>query len=153
MPSESELRDIRQRAIRDLLRRGAVRSQEELVARLGRRGIAATQSSVSRDLRELGAIKLRGRYRMPAPPAAASDLLLEAAHFVRGLRPAGPHLTVVLTTVGAAQTVGLAIDRAGWPEVAGTVAGDDTVFVASPSGADQKRFHRRLLAVLPEGAA
>ena len=61
--------------------------------------------------------------------------LAEASHFVRTVRPAGPHLAVVLTVVGSAQTVALALDHAGFPEVVGTVAGDDTIFVATATAA------------------
>ena len=77
--------------------------------------------------------------------------MAEVSQFLRGVKPAGPHLTVVFTMAGAAQAVGIAIDRAGWPELVGTMAGDDTVFVATASAGDQKRFIRRLESFLKEG--
>jgi transcriptional regulator of arginine metabolism len=117
---------------------------------LARRGLEATQSSVSRDLRELGVAKVGGRYVAPPEREGDPQELAGAAAFVRTVRPAGPNLTVVLTVVGAAQTVALAIDRAGWPGVVGTLGGDDTVFVATAAARDQKHFLQRLEALLLE---
>jgi transcriptional regulator of arginine metabolism len=76
--------------------------------------------------------------------------LAEVAHFLRGAKPAGAHLTVVFTMAGAAQAVAIALDRAGWPELVGTMAGDDTIFVATASAADQKRLVRRLESSFPK---
>jgi transcriptional regulator of arginine metabolism len=141
-------RETRQRAILDLLRRETVESQGELVALLERRGIPATQSSVSRDLKDLGVARLGGRY---LPPSGERDPgLADVSRFLRAARPAGPHLTVVLTTAGTAQSVGIAFDRAGWPEIVGTMAGDDTVFVATASEAEQRRFLERIAPFLAE---
>lgn len=148
MPTASEHRDLRQRAVLSLLGRRRVTSQRQLVELLQGEGIAATQSSVSRDLRDLAVVKVGGRYAAPAPgrePLGGG--LDEAVAFVREVRRAGPHLTVVLTAVGAAQAVAVALDRAGWPEVVGTLAGDDAIFVASGGSRQQ----RRLLQLL-EGA-
>jgi transcriptional regulator of arginine metabolism len=144
MPTEAEIQDQRRRAILAILRRHPVRRQEELVVRLAERGFDVTQSSVSRDLRDLGIAKVGGRYRTPAPPAGVEEGLDAVAHYLRGVKPAGPHLTVVLTRVGAAQTVAIALDRAAWPEVVGTVAGDDTIFVATAGARDQGRLLHRL---------
>ncbi len=157
MPADSEHREARHQEILSLLRRVPVTSQHEIVAHLTRRGLAATQSSVSRDLRDLGVARVAGRYVAPAlapaeASAAGSAWDVEVAHFVRGVRPAGPHLTVLATTVGAAQTVGAALDRAGWPEVVGTIAGDDTIFVATAGAAGQKRLVERLERLLSEAS-
>jgi len=148
MPSETELRDRRHREILALLRKRRVASQAEIVAALRRRGVGATQPSVSRDLQELGIVKVGGHYLTPPVRQTPPRELAEAAHFVRTVRPAGPHLAVVLTVVGSAQTVALALDHAGFPEVVGTVAGDDTIFVATATAADQKLFLQRLDALL-----
>jgi transcriptional regulator of arginine metabolism len=151
MPLDPQQRAHRHRQILTLLRRSRVASQQELAARLRGRGIEVTQPSLSRDLRDLGVAKVDGRY--VAPPAAAGPSAAEReeiALFLRAVRPAGPYLTVVLTTVGAAQTVGLAIDRASWPEVVGTIAGDDTVFVATAAAGDQKRLIAHIDRVLEE---
>ncbi|HYH45110.1 MAG TPA: hypothetical protein VEG34_05445 [Thermoanaerobaculia bacterium] len=161
MPADSEHREARHQEILTLLRRRPVTSQQEIVAYLGRRGVSATQSSVSRDLRDLGVARVGGRYLAPAGREAGSTagsdtagprLDGEVAHFLRGVRPAGPHLTVLSTTVGAAQTVGAALDRAEWPEVVGTIAGDDTIFVATAGAADQKRLVERLEKLLSEAS-
>jgi transcriptional regulator of arginine metabolism len=148
MPTEAEIRDERQRAILAILRRKSVHGQAELVAQLAQRGFEVTQSSVSRDLRDLGVAKVGGRYRAPAPPPGAEEAIEEVAHYLRGAKPAGPYLTVVFTQVGAAQTVGIGLDRAAWPEVVGTVAGDDTVFVATAGAREQGRVLHRLHALV-----
>jgi transcriptional regulator of arginine metabolism len=144
MPSDQELRDTRQREILAVLHRSPVSSQRDLVELLRRQGIAATQSSVSRDLRDLGVARIAGRYVAPAEPGQGDSGLGRLAVFLRAVKTAGAHLTVVLTTVGAAQSIGLAIDRAAWPEVVGTISGDDTVFVATAGADDQARLLHRL---------
>ena len=152
LASEQEVREQRHRAIRSILRRSPIRRQEDLVARLAEQGLEATQSSVSRDLRELGVAKVAGRYVAPATPRDALDLLEDVIPSLRAVRTAGPHLTVVLTRTGAAQAVGLALDRAGWSEIVGTVAGDDTVLAATAGARDQTRLLHRLRALLAEGS-
>lgn len=148
MPTESEIRDRRHREILALLRKRRVASQAEIVDALRRRGVGATQPSVSRDLQELGVVKVGGRYVTPPLRQSPPQELADAAHFVRTARPAGANLTVVLTVVGSAQTVALALDHAGFPEVVGTLAGDDTIFVATSTAADQKLFLQRLDTLL-----
>lgn len=137
----------RREAIREIVARQAVRSQTELVRLLGRKGFTVTQSCVSRDLEELKVVKVDGRYvelTALAAAAPAGDELALAAPFVRAVRPAGPHLLVVLTPPGRAPAVALAIDHARWPEVVGTVAGDDTVMVATTGRREQARVVARL---------
>lgn len=156
MPNDAEIRHHRQREILTILESFPVASQGEIVTLLEERGISATQSSVSRDLRDLGVARLGGRYVVPGGgPAPVSvtggngegDLGFrfgDIERFLRGAKPAGPYLTVVFTTVGTAQTVALAFDHAGWPEVVGTMAGDDTIFVATANAGDQRRFLERI---------
>jgi len=158
MPSDHEQRAHRQQAIVSLLGEARVTNQAELVELLRSRGISATQSSVSRDLRDLGVAWIGGRYALPAlaagsgsPGEAPEPGLGEVSRFLREARPAGPHLTVVTTAPGAAQGVAFALDRAGWPEAVGTLAGDDTLFVATSTAADQQRLLSRLRGILPEG--
>jgi transcriptional regulator of arginine metabolism len=132
-----------------LLRRRRIRTQEELVEVLQERGFEITQSSLSRDLMHLGARKLDGTYRLAGEDEEGEDgahgypTLAELQPFVRALRPAGPNLLVVCTRPGLAQTVALALDSMNMPEVTGTVAGDDTVFVATPSRRAQRNLERR----------
>ncbi len=149
MPTDSELRQLRQRAILALLAHRPVTSQGQLVEELGKQGIAATQSSVSRDLRDLGVGRVGGRY-VSRPIEESEPGVAEIAQFLRRLKRAGPYLTVLNTTIGTAPSVGLAVDTAGWPEVVGSIAGDDTVFIATASERDQERLLRRLATFLPE---
>lgn len=125
-----------------LLEAGA-RTQAELVAHLEAQGHRVTQSCVSRDLRGIGARKVGGRYRLA--PERRSELPGLAA-LIEGFSPAGPHLVVIRTLPGGAQRVAHAIDSEAWPEAAGSVGGDDTIFVASPTRAGQRSILERLRA-------
>jgi len=150
MPPDTENRESRQEEILTLLQSHKVQSQGELVELLQGRGITATQSSVSRDLRDMGVAWIGGRYMVPSEHDVRDPKVAEVAPFLRGVKPAGPNLSVIFTLAGTAQAVGLAIDDAGWPELVGTISGDDTVFAATASARDQKRFIRRLDAFLKE---
>lgn len=134
----------RRDALAQILRRSAVRRQADLVRLLARAGHAATQSSVSRDLRELGVAKRGDRYVLPEEPQPALDSFGTVAPFVRDIRAAGACLTVVRTTAGAAQSVAIVVDRAGWPEVVGTLSGDDTIFIATDGLRAQRAVISRL---------
>lgn len=137
MPISTRDQLQRRQVLRDLLLSGKADTQMTLVNALNNKGLHATQSSVSRDLRELGAIKTSQGYRLP-DASDAQDELTRVAEFVREILPAGPYLTVIKTAIGAAQRVALALDRSGWPEMVGNIGGDDTVFVATESAAAQK---------------
>lgn len=138
----------RRQAIVRILRDGHVRRQEDLARLLKTAGYEVTQSSVSRDLRDLGVLKASGRYQLPPDEVSrANGDFAMLAQFVRGLRRAGPSLTVVRTTIGAAQSVAVAIDRAEWPEVAGTLSGDDTIFIATAHAGAQDALLARLQAI------
>jgi len=147
MPAETEARQKRQEAILEILQQQPVARQTELVALLQNRGINATQSSVSRDLRQLGISKLNQGYTQPQTviesngmdPAIPGD-------FVREIQTAGANLTVIKTAVGAAQRVAVYLDRSGWMEIVGTLSGDDTIFVATRSASEQRRLVTRLQA-------
>jgi transcriptional regulator of arginine metabolism len=117
----------------------------ELVELLRAEGYLATQSSVSRDLRDLGAAKLKNGYSLPKPTEIGDDESLQVvAEFVRDIRSAGPNLLVVITAIGAAQRVAVMLDQLGWPEIVGTVSGDDTIFVATIGSKEQRRLRGRL---------
>jgi transcriptional regulator of arginine metabolism len=138
----------RRQAIVRILRDGHVRRQEDLARLLKTAGFEVTQSSVSRDLRDLGVLKASGRYVLPPDEVSrANGDFAMLAQFVRGLRRAGTSLTVVRTTIGAAQSVAVAIDRAEWPEVAGTISGDDTIFIATANARAQDALVARLQAI------
>lgn len=138
----------RRDAILRILRDTPVRKQDELVRLLRREGHEVTQSSISRDLRELGVLKAGGRYLAPSdastPINSDFDMLRQ---FVRSVATAGPSLVVVKTTVGAAQSVAAAIDKADWPEVVGTISGDDTIFLATDTARAQAQAVARLREV------
>lgn len=148
MPVSAEQREQRQQAILKILRRQHVSRQDELVDLLRERGIDATQSSISRDLRQLGISKLDQEYR-PVTDGEEADTgrgLEGLAEFVLATRTAGPHQTVVKTAAGAAGQVALALDRSGWPEIVGTVSGDDTIFIATRTAGEQRRLVAKLRA-------
>jgi transcriptional regulator of arginine metabolism len=135
----------RRGAIVRLLRAGLIRKQTDLVRMLKKAGHGVTQSSVSRDLRDLGVSKASGRYLLPPDELMRSNGDFGTlAQFVRQLRRAGPAITVLRTTIGAAQSVAVAIDRAEWPEVAGTLSGDDTIFIATANARAQQELIGRL---------
>jgi transcriptional regulator of arginine metabolism len=135
----------RRSAMLRLLRGAVVRRQSDLAQLLRREGFEVTQSSVSRDLRELGVLKSAGRYLLPPDEISRANGDFGALEqFVRAVRPAGSSLTVVSTTIGAAASVAVALDKAGWPEVVGTISGDDTIFVATTSARTQQRLIARL---------
>jgi transcriptional regulator of arginine metabolism len=146
MPERDAARE-RRAAIEQILREHEVHSQGELLKRLRRRGFRVTQPSVSRDLHDLGVIKADGRY-LPAEALgvreSASPELDEAAAYVISWATAGPHLLVVRTPAGTASIVALAVDAAGWPELVGSIAGDDTLFLATPGRRQQARIEGRL---------
>jgi transcriptional regulator of arginine metabolism len=135
----------RRKLITRLLREHAVARQSQLVELLRTAGIVATQSSVSRDLKELGAAKLKQGYTLPDESDAGNGAALAAvAELVRDVREAGPNLLVVITAIGAAQRVAVTLDRLALPEVVGTLSGDDTIFIATSSSAQQRRLRGRL---------
>ncbi len=135
----------RRNAIVRILRGGVVRRQSDLAQLLRRDGFEVTQSSVSRDLRELGVLKASGRYLLPPDEISRANGDFGAlAQFVRSVRPAGSSLTVIKTSIGAASSVAVALDKAEWPEVVGTISGDDTIFIATLDTRAQRRVIERL---------
>jgi transcriptional regulator of arginine metabolism len=137
----SDARIRRQKAIADLIRAEPLASQEEVTARLGAIGYSVTQATVSRDLEQLGAVKAkRGgtlSYALPDQLGgndwAAARLQRILAEWVLSIEAAG-NLLVIKTPPGSAHLVGLALDQAKLDEVAGTISGDDTLFVALRDG-------------------
>lgn len=134
-------RTRRQKALVDIIRGGGVASQESATARLKAAGFDVTQATVSRDLVQLGAVKVkRGGVTAYALPDqlgdsdwAAARLERIFADWVLSVEPAGS-LLVLRTPPGSAHIVGLALDQAQVAEVAGTISGDDTLFVALREG-------------------
>jgi len=140
-------RDRQKRLLRilELVATRAIATQDDLAAALTAEGWDVTQSSVSRDIHALGLAKAGGRYQQPSrksPPADPDEARVREG--VLMATPAGDHLVVVHTAPGEAQRVGLAMDRLAWSEVVGTVAGDDTIFVAVAKKEDARALLRRL---------
>lgn len=144
MPPTTDDQLQRRAAIRELLRHGPAETQGSLVSALQDLGHVATQSSVSRDLREIGAIKTARGYELPATDSSAAEQLLAVADLLRSITPAGSNLLVVHTAIGAAQRVALGLDRSDWPGIVGTIAGDDTIFIATESAHAQKNLITRI---------
>ena len=113
----------RQQKILSLIRARPVGTQEDLRQLLEKSGVPATQSSVSRDLEELGVVKQHGHYTLPRTNGAASRGLLSLDH-------AGDSLVIARTVPGLASAVAVEIDAAAIPEIVGTIAGEDTIFIA-----------------------
>ena len=150
MPQPADIRDQRHAAILAILAAGPVTRQAEFVELLREQGFDATQSSVSRDLRELGISKLANGYgRLTTDSLNVVDTEVTAG-FVRDVQTAGSNLTVVHTAIGAAQRVAVFLDRSQWPEIVGTVSGDDTIFVATRNKQDQRKFIARLQTTLQD---
>jgi len=131
----------RHKAILDLLDDGPVESQEALQEVLERKGFEVGQATLSRDIHELRLVKGPEGYRRAAGTAAAEGVLPSvmqlARQFVLEVRQA-QNLLIVKTTVGSAQPVAAALDGSHWPEVVGTIAGDDTVLIIAT---DKKKAH------------
>lgn len=124
----------RHAAIRDLLADHSVASQDELRRMLYKRGHRVTQATLSRDMHELGLVKTGEGYTLPQN--GDSDAWLPSVErlireFVYDVRSA-QNLVVVKTSAGSAQPVAAAIDAEEWPEVVGTVGGDDTILIIAP---------------------
>jgi len=119
-------KEKRQQKLLSLIRAKPVSTQGELASHLERAGFAATQSSISRDLEELGVVKRRGRYVVPS----ATDGTAAAARGLLSLEVAGDALVVARCEPGLASAVAVEIDGAAIREIVGTLAGEDTIFVA-----------------------
>jgi len=140
MSNSSDVQIERQNAIQQILASGPAGTQQYLVDKLVALGFEATQSSVSRDLKDISAIKTAVGYELPSQSLTADDEIFKVADLLRELQPAGPNLLVIKTAIGAAQRVALALDRCGWPEIVGNVGGDDTVFTATSTAAAQRNL-------------
>jgi transcriptional regulator of arginine metabolism len=136
------MRETRQRAIREILRARVVATQQELLAALAERGETVDQSTLSRDLHELGIRKSGGRYELPSEEGAPARP--DPWAVVRSFAACGPHLIVIRTDVGQAQPVAVTIDARAEAAIAATLAGDDTIFVATKNSRAQKVVLRRL---------
>jgi len=145
----------RQRAIVDLLREGAVLGQNEVAAKLSESGFEVTQATVARDLEQIGAVKVKREgklgYTLPEKLGdrnwPADRLQRIFVEWVQAVETSG-NMVVVRTPPGSAHLVGLAVDQAKFPEVVGTIAGDDALFIAVRSGLPPEPLAQRLRALM-----
>lgn len=145
MPNAATPQQARRRAIAQLLKSNTIVRQTELVKLLRSDGYHATQSSVSRDLKDMGAAKLNSGYSLPEHLNGDNERQLKnVVDFVRNVNPAGPNMLVITTAIGAAQRVALTLDRSKLPEIVGTLSGDDTIFIATTGPAHLRRLTSRL---------
>lgn len=149
----------RQRRMADLIRTQGIGSQEELADALRGLGFTVTQATVSRDLDELGAVKVRKgngiAYAMPDQLASSNwsgpRLASILSQWVRSIQSAG-NLVVIKTPPGSAHIVGVALDQSDVLEIAGTICGDDTIFVATSDTASASRLASQLHQMRIAGA-
>ena len=143
------MKDHRHNAIKDLLVKTSVTNQDELRRKLASKGIHVTQATLSRDIRELKLLKGPTGYELPALDEdeeipKAVDVLRDFGLEVRQAQ----NLLIVLTTVGGAQPVAASIDYEEWPEVVGTLAGDNTVLLICPDSRRAEALKNRIEALL-----
>ena len=147
----------RQRAIVDMLREGPARTQDDVAARLNAAGYNVTQATLARDLEQIGAVKVKREGKLGYALREtlgernwASDRLGRIfAEWVQSVDCSG-NMVVVRTPPGSAHLVGLAVDQARFPEVVGTIAGDDALFVAVRSGLPPEPLAQRLRDMMGE---
>jgi len=157
------MKDRRQRAILTLVATRPIHSQDELVTLLEKQGFAATQATVSRDIKELGLVKVPikgaedddGLFKYVVPSATVSYVsrlhraVAELVLTVEG----SVNLIVLKAPPGSAMMVASALDEAGWPEVLGTVGGDDTILVIVRDPNDMPMIKQRFLDLKGTNAA
>ncbi len=139
---------LRHRRILDLIARESILTQDDLVERLAGAGLHVTQATLSRDIKELGLVKTGEGYATPAdlggesaaPTPPLSHLLRE---FVTDVKEA-QNLLVIRTSPGSAQPVAAALDAEQWPELLGTLAGDDTILVVTSSSKRSRELGKRI---------
>jgi transcriptional regulator of arginine metabolism len=140
-------KSFRQGQILKLIRAKSISTQDELAQELKALGIAATQVTLSRDIRELGLAKTPDGYRQIARSEAGPTVETLAAEFLHDVRLA-QNLIVLKTSPGHANSVAVALDEEEWPEVVGTLAGDDTILVIAPDNATAQALRAKFLAML-----
>ena len=134
----------RQGQIVKLIRQRRISTQEQLARDLEQLGIKVTQVTLSRDIRDLGLVKTPVGYREESTAAGGPAFAVVSAELLRDARVA-QNLVVLKTSPGNANALAVALDREQWPEVVGTIAGDDTVLVVAPDGPTATAIQARLL--------
>lgn len=147
MPIDRESQDRRRKAMVDVLATTPAKKQIEIVRALRKLGFKVTQSSVSRDLKDLGIVRREGFYRLPAPRGDESEIN-RMESFIRRAWTAGPYMIVIGTTQGTAKAVAAGIKGAAWPETRGILAEDETVFLATDNVYDTRLLLQRLKRIV-----
>jgi len=148
MPKTREEQIHRKKQILNILNSSArIESLDALVDQLGARGIKATKSSVSRDLKDLAIIRVNGRYQIPTWDRD-DKALHRVDDFIKKVIPSGPYLTLFLCFPGAGRAVAMALKSMEWEEVTGMVADDDTLLVCTANNYDQKLLLSKLKRIL-----
>jgi len=146
------MKRLRYNAILDIIRAGKITSQEELMHGLKARHIEVSQSTLSRDIQELRLAKTGGVYTVvegePVPRPTSDESLRRIIREFLVDVAVTHNIVVVKTGAGHASTVSQAIDDAGWNEVIGSIAGENTVFLAVRTERDGKKLERRLRELL-----
>jgi len=137
----------RQGQILKLIRSRKITTQEELAQELKNQGIAATQVTLSRDLRDLRLVKTREGYQEMAPEETGPGFSVLAGEFLNDVLRA-QNLVILKTSPGHANSVAVALDNEGWPEVVGTIAGDDTILIITPDSPTAEAVQEKLLGLL-----
>jgi transcriptional regulator of arginine metabolism len=140
-------KSYRQGQILNLIEEKHITTQEQLARELSRIGIRTTQVTLSRDLRELGLVKTATGYQQVETAASGPDLGIIAGEFLRDIRVAQNQI-VLKTSPGNANSLAVALDNAGWPEIVGTIAGDDTMLIIAPDNNTALAVRDRLLQFL-----
>jgi transcriptional regulator of arginine metabolism len=145
------MKRLRHNAILDIIRTGEIASQEELMRGLKARHIDVSQSTLSRDIQELRLAKTGGVYTVVDSEAASRPSEESFRRIIREFLldiAVAENIVVVKTGPGHASTVSQAIDEAGWPEAIGSIAGENTIFIAARSSNEGKRLERRIRELL-----
>ena len=143
MPIDREIQDHRRKAIVEILATLPARKQADIAKALRKQGFRVTQSSISRDLKALGIVRVKGVYHLPNPKGDESHLG-KMQEYVRRVQNAGPYLLVFDTTPGTAKAVSVAMKAAGWAEIKGIIAEDDSIFVATDNIYDTRLLLQRM---------
>jgi transcriptional regulator of arginine metabolism len=143
-------KSYRQGQILKVVRSKRILTQDELAEELRAQGISATQVTLSRDIRDLRLVKTREGYQEMAEEEKGPEFPLLAAEFVLDVRTA-QNLVVLKTAPGHANSVAVALDQEEWPEVVGTIAGDDTILVIAPDRETAEVIQERLMGILEAG--
>ena len=144
MPQAIRNQTSRHEAIRELLLSESASTQKSLVEQLNKKGFSVTQSSVSRDLREIGAVKSNHGYSLISSEKANNQIKNNVLGLIEKIQEVGTNLLVIKTAIGSAQQVALYLDNCDWSGIVGNIGGDDTVFTAVSNKTAQRALLNKI---------